>query len=281
MVFLQKKRKMIVFPKAKINLGLRIVRKRPDGYHDIETLFYPVNLSDALEFVVSGETLDKDTLTVTGITIGGDPEENLVIKTLKKLREYFSFPYLKVHLHKVIPAGAGLGGGSSDAAFLLKAVKKSFELTIDDNHLKAIALELGSDCPFFIDSHPAFASGRGEVLIPARPVLSGYYILLLNPGVVINTREAYQNCLPSEPPGSLLRLTERSVKKWKELIINDFEVYAFKEYPLLGNIKNELYNSGALFSSMSGSGSTIYGIFSEKPEIPAKLKDFVIWEEIL
>jgi 4-diphosphocytidyl-2-C-methyl-D-erythritol kinase len=243
---------MIVFPKAKINLGLRVVRKRTDGYHDIETLFYPVGLSDALEFVVPGETIEKDILTVTGINIGGDTEENLVIKTLNKLRENYSFPFLKVHLHKVIPAGAGLGGGSSDAAFLLKAVNRSFKLSIDDNRLKDIALELGSDCPFFLDCLPAFASGRGEVLTPVRPVLSGYY-----------------------------SLTERSVKKWKELIINDFEFYAFKKYPLLSNIKNELYNSGALFSSMSGSGSTIYGIFAEKPEIPVTLKEFVIREEIL
>jgi 4-diphosphocytidyl-2-C-methyl-D-erythritol kinase len=272
---------MIVFPKAKINLGLRVVRKRTDGYHDIETLFYPVGLSDALEFVVPGETIEKDILTVTGINIGGDTEENLVIKTLNKLRENYSFPFLKVHLHKVIPAGAGLGGGSSDAAFLLKAVNRSFKLSIDDNRLKDIALELGSDCPFFLDCLPAFASGRGEVLTPVRPVLSGYYILLLNPGVAINTGEAYRNCLPSETPESLLSLTERSVKKWKELIINDFEVYAFKKYPLLSNIKNELYNSGALFSSMSGSGSTIYGIFAEKPEIPVTLKEFVIREEIL
>jgi 4-diphosphocytidyl-2-C-methyl-D-erythritol kinase len=272
---------MIVFPKAKINLGLRITRKRPDGYHDIETVFYPVSFNDALEFIVTGEHLHKDILTVTGINTGSNPEDNLVIKALRKLREEYSFPFLKVHLHKVIPVGAGLGGGSSNAAFILKAVNRFFDLSIDDIKLKAIALELGSDCPFFIDNVPAFASGRGELLVPVRPVLSGYYIIILNPGVGINTREAYQNCFPGEPSESLLLLTKRSVKKWKELIINDFEEYAFKKYPLIGEIKNELYNSGALFSSMSGSGSSVYGIFSEKPEIPVRFKDFVIWEEIL
>jgi 4-diphosphocytidyl-2-C-methyl-D-erythritol kinase len=272
---------MIVFPKAKINLGLRITRKRPDGYHDIETLFYPVGLGDALEFVVSGEPVNKDVLMVTGINTGNDPEDNLVIKALRKLREKHSIPFLKVHLHKVIPVGAGLGGGSSDAAFLLKAINRFFELSMNDASLKDAALELGSDCPFFIDYTPSFASGRGELLVPVKSVLSGYYILILNPGIEINTREAYQNCFPKEPRESLLLLTKRSVKKWKELIINDFEEYAFKKYPLIGEIKNELYNSGALFSSMSGSGSTVYGIFSEKPEVSVRLKDFVIWEEIL
>jgi 4-diphosphocytidyl-2-C-methyl-D-erythritol kinase len=272
---------MIIFPKAKINLGLRIVRKRPDGYHDIETLFYPVSFSDALEFVVSGEPSDKDTLTVTGINTGSEPEDNLVIKALRKLREKYSFPSLKVHLHKTIPAGAGLGGGSSDAAFLLKAINKYFELSIENETLKVMALELGSDCPFFIDSIPCYATGRGELLQPVNSILSGYYILIINPGIGINTRDAYLNCHPSEPATSLLKLTKRSVNQWKELIINDFEDYAFKIHPVIGNIKSELYNSGAIFSSMSGSGSTVYGIFSGKPKVPDKFKDFVIWEEVL
>jgi 4-diphosphocytidyl-2-C-methyl-D-erythritol kinase len=272
---------MIVFPKAKINLGLRITGKRPDSYHDIETLFYPVRLSDALEFVVLSEPLKKDNLIVTGINTGSDPEDNLVLKTVRKLREKYSFPLLKIHLHKVIPVGAGLGGGSSDAAHLLKAINRYFGLNIDEKKLKAKALELGSDCPFFIDCDPAFASGRGEVFKPIRPVLTGYYILLINPGIEINTREAYQNCRPENPSTSLLQLIDRPITEWKELMINDFEDYAFKKFPLIGDIKNELYSSGALFSSMSGSGSSVYGIFSEKPEIPGRLKDFLIWEEVL
>jgi 4-diphosphocytidyl-2-C-methyl-D-erythritol kinase len=272
---------MIIFPKAKINLGLRITSKRPDGYHNIETLFYPVNLSDALEFVERDVPLHKDILTVTGINTGSDPEDNLVIKALRKLREKHLFPFLKVHLHKVIPLGAGLGGGSSDAAFLLKAINRFFELSIDDVSLKATALELGSDCPFFIDNTPSFASGRGELLTPVGSILSGYYILIINPGIGINTREAYQNCCPMEPLTSLLKLAERPINEWKGLILNDFEDFVFKKYPVIGSIKNELYNCGALFSSMSGSGSTVYGIFSEKPDVPVKLKDFVIWEEIL
>jgi 4-diphosphocytidyl-2-C-methyl-D-erythritol kinase len=177
--------------------------------------------------------------------------------------------------------GAGLGGGSADAAFLLKAVNRFFELSIDDLSLKATALELGSDCPFFIDSIPSFASGRGELLTPVSPILSGYYIIIINPGIGINTREAYQNCQPKEPLTSLLKLTECPLNEWKGLVINDFEEFIFNKHPVIGSIKNELYNSGALFSSMSGSGSSVYGIFSEKPEVPVKFKDMVIWEEIL
>ncbi len=269
---------MVVFPKAKINLGLRIIRKRPDGYHDIETLFYPVGLTDALEFVVSSEGLKKDILTLTGINTGSDQEDNLVIKTIKKLREKFSFPILKIHLHKAIPAGAGLGGGSSDAAYLLKSINRCYRLNIDKKYLKAIALELGSDCPFFIDCIPAFASGRGEILTPIEPFPAGHYIILLNPGIKISTREAFQNCRPEEPQSSLLQLINRPVAEWKELIINDFEDYAFKKHPQIADIKKELYSCGALFSSMSGSGSSVYGIFSDKPKIDLRLKDFVIYE---
>jgi 4-diphosphocytidyl-2-C-methyl-D-erythritol kinase len=269
---------MIVFPKAKINIGLRIIRKRPDGYHDIETIFYPVGLCDALEFVVSHDPSDSDFLTVTGFNTGSNPEDNLVIKALKNLREKHSFPFLKIHLHKVIPIGSGLGGGSSDTGFLLKAINRYFELLIDAERLKANALELGSDCPFFIDCIPAFASGRGEILKPIRQVLNGYYLLLLNPGIGINTRESYQCCCPAYPSTSLFQLVGQPVAEWKELIINDFEDFAFKKHPVISELIKGLYSSGALFSSMSGSGSTVYGIFSQKPEVPGELKDYVIWE---
>ena len=272
---------MIVFPKAKINLGLRITGNRPDGYHDIETIFYPVDLYDALEFVVPAEQLTKDIITISGISTGNNPDENLVIKTAQKLREKYSFPLLKIHLHKIIPVGAGLGGGSSDAVCFLKAINRLFKLSMEEKDLKATALELGSDCPFFIDLSPAFATGRGEILKPVSPVLKGYYLLLLNPGIVINTREAYQSCHPEHPSASLLHLIDNPVNRWKELIINDFEEYAFRRYPMIEEIKNELYNCGALFSLMSGSGSSVYGIFNTKPELPEKLKKLVIFEGIM
>jgi 4-diphosphocytidyl-2-C-methyl-D-erythritol kinase len=270
--------KMIVFPKAKINLGLRITGRRPDGYHDIETIFYPVGLRDALEFVTPAKPIIEDYLTVTGISIESDNEENLIIKTVRKLHEKYSFPHLHIHLHKAIPIGAGLGGGSSDAACFLKKVNQCFKLSISDQELKKIALELGSDCPYFINSTPSFAIGRGEILKPVRDVLNGYYLFLLNPGVGISTREAYQNCNPEKPSSSLFELIDNPVHEWKDRVINDFEEFAFEKYPVISNIKDELYSSGAVFSLMSGSGSSVYGVFYEKKAIPAKLKDFVIWE---
>ena len=272
---------MIVFPKSKINLGLRITEKRSDGYHGIETIFYPVNLSDALEFVINDDHKNIDNITVTGIDTGSSSEDNLVIKTVKILRNKYTFPFLKIHLHKVIPIGAGLGGGSSDAACFLKILNRCFGLSIDDTELKTIAMKLGSDCPFFIDVTPAFATGRGEILRPIRPVLSGYYLTLLNPGVGINTREAYHDCTPEIPSTSLIQLIDHPITEWKDLILNDFENFAFKKHPVIAGIKSELYDSGAHFSLMSGSGSSVYGIFPQKPILPDNLKDFVIWEGVL
>jgi 4-diphosphocytidyl-2-C-methyl-D-erythritol kinase len=269
---------MIVFPNAKINIGLRITGKRADGYHDIETVFYPVRLCDALEFVVPDQPIIRDILRETGVESGSEPYDNIVIKTLLRVREKSLFPFLKIHLHKGIPAGAGLGGGSSDAVCLLKVLNKHFGLSFNNEDLKAMALEMGSDCPFFIDGIPSLATGRGEILTPVKPVLSGYYLAILNPGVGINTGEAYQNCRPQAPSTDLLQLVDLPVLEWKGLIVNDFEDYAFKKYPLIGNIKEELYRSSALFSLMSGSGSSVYGIFKERPELTDKLKEYVIWE---
>jgi 4-diphosphocytidyl-2-C-methyl-D-erythritol kinase len=270
--------KMVIFPNAKINIGLRITGKRSDGYHNIESIFYPVKLSDALEFVVPDEVISKDILKVTGIDIGSDTDNNLVIRALLRLRESNSFPFLKIHLHKVIPVGAGLGGGSSDAACLLNVLNKHFSLNIEKSGLKALALELGSDCPFFIDGIASLGSGRGEILAPVKTMLSGYYLIILNPGVQINTGEAYKNCNPGVPSSSLKESIERPVIEWKKLIMNDFEDFAFKKHPVIGEIKEELYGSGALFSLMSGSGSSVYGIFQKKPELAQKLRNFVIWE---
>lgn len=273
---------MIVFPKAKINLGLRITGRRNDGYHNIETVFYPVSLFDALEFVVSPESQEMDILTVTGISLGVRPEENILMKAVSKLREKYSFPMLKIHLHKVIPHGAGLGGGSSDAGCMLKALNRHFQMSIGEKELKSMALDIGSDCPFFIDGDPSFASGRGEILEAINPLLSGYYLLLLNPGVGINTGEAYRNCRPETPSASLRSVVAHDIREWKDLIFNDFEKYAFKKHPVIGMIKDELYAYGALFSLMSGSGSSVYGIFSGKPEnIPDWLNEMVIWEGIM
>jgi 4-diphosphocytidyl-2-C-methyl-D-erythritol kinase len=272
---------MIFFPGAKINIGLRITGKRPDGYHDIETIFYPVGLSDALEYVVSDHSVNNDILRTSGIDTGSEPGKNLVMKTVIRLREEKSFPFLKVHLHKAIPVGAGLGGGSSDAACMLKVLNRHFKLNMDNQQLKSLALELGSDCPFFIDCTPCYATGRGEIMTPVRPVLEGYYLVIINPGINISTSEAYQHCKAEVPSESLVHLFELPVTEWKGAIINDFEDFAFRKHPVLEDLKNELYKLSAIFSMMSGSGSSVYGIFKDKPALSLKLREFVIWEGIL
>ena len=269
---------MLVFPKAKINLGLRITGKRPDGYHDIETLFYPVGLCDALEIVRGPHGSEKDILTITGNSIPGTPDDNIVLKSVRKFRETFPFPWLTIHLHKTIPVGAGLGGGSSDAASTLRTINRIFGLSVGTQKLKDIAAGLGSDCPFFIESVPAFASGRGEILTPAPFILNGYYIVLANPGIQAGTREAYAECKPALPDTSLMELVNRPVEEWKDIVVNDFEEILFPKYPLIKKLKSAFYASGALFSSMSGSGSTVFGIYSEKPLIPEFLAKYVIFE---
>lgn len=273
--------RMISFPKAKINIGLRIVRKRNDGFHDIETVFYPVPLCDALEFVKHPEKVKDDELTVTGIDIKTRPDKNLVITAVRKLRNNYPLPFLKIHLHKAIPSGAGLGGGSSDAACMLKALDRCFGLSLGEPALKAIALEIGSDCPFFIDPVPSLGTGRGEKLQPLKPFLQGYHLVLINPRIHISTREAYINSRPSVPGQKLDKLVALNPAEWKRNISNDFEDYAFRLYPQMNEMKRSLYGSGALYASMSGSGSAIYGIFDGRPEISRKLKDYVIWEGVL
>jgi 4-diphosphocytidyl-2-C-methyl-D-erythritol kinase len=272
---------MIFFPNAKINIGLRITGKRPDGFHDIETIFYPVSLSDALEYVVSDQQTNKDLLQTSGIDTGSEPERNLVMNTVSRLRATNSFPFLKIHLHKAIPVGAGLGGGSSDAACMMKVLNRHFQLNLDNRQLRSIALELGSDCPFFIDGIPCYATGRGEILTPVKPALTGYYLVIINPEINISTAEAYRHCKAATPSKSLIDLIELPVTEWKAVVLNDFEDFAFRQNPVIADIKNELYRSEAVFSLMSGSGSSVYGIFKDKPVLSGKLREFVIWEGIL
>lgn len=271
---------MVIFPKAKINIGLRITGKRPDGFHNIETIFYPVNLSDAIEFVVVDRNSKSDLLQVTGVYSETDPFNNLVMKAVRNIRKIADIPFLRLHLHKAIPAGAGLGGGSSDAATLLKSLNRHFNLGISTGKLMEIALELGSDCPFFIDGIPAFAGGRGELLTPVKPVQEGLHLLMVNPGIHINTGEAFRNCTPEKPDSELMDFYNRDISEWKNLIINDFEGYIFSKHPDMKVIKDSLYNMGAIYSSMSGSGSTIYGIFRSKPEVPEILRRHVIYSDI-
>ena len=272
---------MVIFPKAKINIGLRIIKKRPDGFHNLETIFYPVCFCDAIEFVIPLQPLKEDFLQVTGILADQDPAHNLVIKATRKIRETKEIPFLKIHLHKAIPVGAGLGGGSSDAVALLKSLNRHFNLGITKEKLKEISLELGSDCPFFIDGHPSYAESRGELLTPVKPLPEGLHLLLVSPGISINTKEAYNLCTPNQPETDLKDLYNLDISKWKDLIINDFEEFIFMKYPEIADIKYSLYAMGAVFSSMSGSGSTVYGIFKNKPLIPESLRNMVIYSDPL
>jgi 4-diphosphocytidyl-2-C-methyl-D-erythritol kinase len=255
---------MIVFPHAKINLGLSIISKRPDGFHNLETIFYPVPLRDALEIVLS----DKSLFLQTGLKIPGKQDDNLVLKAYHLLEKHYPrIKPLEIHLHKVIQQGAGMGGGSSDAAETLDLINRFFNLKISSGILSAYALELGSDCPFFLQSTPCFATGRGEILEPVTLDISNYSLLLVHPDIRIHTAWAFSKIKPSLPKYNLKHSISKPVKDWMYTISNDFELPVFEVHPQLGMIKSRLYDAGAIYASMTGSGSTIYGIF-EKSVIP-------------
>jgi 4-diphosphocytidyl-2-C-methyl-D-erythritol kinase len=252
---------MIVFPNAKINIGLHVVSKRPDGYHNLETIFYPVQLSDALEMVEATET----SISFSGLPVDGPPGNNLVLKAYQLLKNDFDLPPVQFHLHKVIPTGAGLGGGSSDAAFTLKMLNDFFNLKLNTEQLKTFAAHLGADCPFFIENKPAFATGIGDQLSPVEIDLSGYRIVILKPDVSVSTANAYQNINSSEPDFNLQKLAELPVNEWKNVVQNDFERSVFPLFPEIKKWKKKLYKLGAEFASMSGSGSAVFGIFRHLP----------------
>jgi 4-diphosphocytidyl-2-C-methyl-D-erythritol kinase len=253
---------MIVFPNAKINIGLHIVSKRSDGYHNLETVFFPVPLCDALEMAVTGIT----DISFSGIPVNCSSGDNLVIKAYRLLREDFGLPPVQFHLHKAIPYGAGLGGGSSDAAFTLKMLNDYFELHLNKESLKKYAEKLGADCPFFIENIPVYAEGKGEKLFPISLNLSDYIIVILKPSVFVSTREAYSNAEHAKPLFDLINLGLLPVEKWGKMVFNDFEKIIFSMYPEIAKWKQILYENGALYAGMSGSGSAVYGIFKVLPE---------------
>jgi 4-diphosphocytidyl-2-C-methyl-D-erythritol kinase len=248
---------MICFPNAKVNLGLNIVGRRPDGYHDIETVFYPSPLCDALEVVEAGSF----SFTQAGIPIHDIvPEKNLVVKAMRLLSSY-RLPPLEVHLLKAIPFGAGLGGGSSDAAFMLKLLNEFGNLQLSSGQLEELAAGLGADCPFFIRNTPVFASGTGNIFSPAPLSLQGYHLALVKPPIAVSTAEAYAGSHPKRPSLPLSEIIKLPVKEWKGVMVNDFEDTVFARYPEIRQIKERLYEAGALYASMSGSGSSVYALF--------------------
>ena len=256
---------MLSFPNAKINLGLNVVSKKPDGYHNLETIFYPIAIKDALEVVpAAGE---KGIFKQSGILLDGNPEQNLVIKAYLLLKKEYSIPEIDIYLRKNIPFGAGFGGGSADAAFMLKLLNNIYELHLSENQLEKLAAQLGADCPFFIRNQPVFATGTGNIFTPVDLSLKGYYAVLVKPDIHVSTKEAYAMIKPRQAKLSLTEIIKNPVETWKETMINDFETGIFAQHPAISDIKAKLYELGAVYASMSGSGSSVFGLFKEETDL--------------
>ncbi len=270
---------MICFPNAKINIGLYITEKRPDGYHNLETLFYPTKLYDVIEIVENKSSQEPYIWSSSGIAIDGNIEDNLCIKALKLLKQDFNIPPVKMHLHKVIPFGAGLGGGSADAAFTLTTLNEMFQLGIRQHKLTQYAAKLGADCAFFIINKPSIATGIGDILKPADINLKDKHLLLVKPEIHISTPEAYSGVKPKFPNENLQDSLHQSIEKWKDSVVNDFEASVFPNHPTIKKIKDKMYASGATYASMTGSGAAVFGIFENKPEL--SFPEYFNWTEIM
>lgn len=260
---------MVVFPNAKINLGLDILSRRDDGYHNISSVFYPLPFEEILEILPA----DEFQFRTSGLSIPGDPENNLIIKAYELLQKEYNLPSVHIHLHKIIPMGAGLGGGSADAAFAIKALNNIFELALTDETMETLAGKLGSDCPFFIKNKAVLAEGTGtEFSSIALNSLKGKYLVLACPEVHVSTAEAYSKVKPGKPEKSVSEIVEGlPLSKWRDYLKNDFEASVFPIYPQIEAVKDKLYASGAIYASMSGSGSSVYGIFDAEPaDLPMK-----------
>ncbi|MCD8287860.1 MAG: 4-(cytidine 5'-diphospho)-2-C-methyl-D-erythritol kinase [Porphyromonadaceae bacterium] len=257
---------MILFPNAKINLGLNILARRADGYHDIATVFYPIGWRDALEVVPSRESETGCRLHLSGMPVDAPVEDNLVVRAYCLLSEMHPLPGVEVYLHKVIPYGAGLGGGSSDATFMMLLLRDLFSIPVRNDELAASVVHLGADCPFFLYNRPMLAEGIGDRLSPVEVSLRGYSLVLVKSQVSVSTAEAYSSVTLSRPEKPLSEILSFPVEKWREMLGNDFERSVFAQYPLLSHIKQQLYDLGAIYASLSGSGSALYGLFRLVPE---------------
>lgn len=254
---------MVVFPPCKINLGLQVIRKRDDGYHELNTIFYPAGWCDVLELVEGGD--EPFTLTTSGLEVEGDVATNLCFKAWKLIAADFPLPNLKAHLHKVIPMGAGLGGGSSDGAHMLKLINDLCALMLTEKQLLAYASALGSDCAFFIEGKAALAMGRGEVLEKITVELEGYYLLIVMPEVKVSTAEAYSWIIPKEAEDSLKDIIQTPVEQWQGKLVNDFEESVSVRHAVIRELRDKMQVNGAVYRSMSGSGAAVYGIFKSEP----------------
>jgi 4-diphosphocytidyl-2-C-methyl-D-erythritol kinase len=256
---------MVVFPNCKINLGLHILAKREDGFHNLETVFYPVVLKDVLEIIPAPNSNTDIEFSSSGLAVDGTTNDNICIKAYHLLKKDFAqLPNIKMHLHKTIPMGAGLGGGSADGAFALQLLNKKFNLNVSTPKLLNYAAQLGSDCPFFIINKPCYATGRGEMLEEINIDLSKYKIILINPGIHINTGWAFSQLSPALQEKSIKLIIHQPIETWKAELKNDFEKPVFEKYPKIKNIREALYTEGAVYAAMSGSGSTVFGILEKK-----------------
>jgi 4-diphosphocytidyl-2-C-methyl-D-erythritol kinase len=254
---------MVLFPPCKINLGLKILFKRPDRYHEIDTCMYEIPIYDILEIIPSEEFQ----FTSSGLIIPGETDNNLCVKAFNLIQKKHKIQNVKIHLHKQIPMGGGLGGGSSNGTNVLKGLNELFNLSISDKELETYAAELGSDCPFFVKSKSQISQGRGEILTEINIDLNGYYLRILNIGIHVSTADAYTNVTFDNPSPTVENLIKNiNLKEWKYKVENNFEKSIFLKHPILKQLKNELYNDGAIYASMSGSGSTMYGIYESKPD---------------
>ena len=258
---------MITFPVAKINLGLNVVEKRPDGYHNLETVFYPVSIKDALEiFEMDADfpsSADCD-LKVTNMQIEGDEQRNLVVRAYQLLKHDFpSLPRIHAHLYKGIPTQAGMGGGSSDCGFMITLLNEAYRLGLSEQQMIGYAARLGADCPFFISSRPAYAEGIGERLQPIPLDLSGWHIAIVRPAIPVATKEAFSLITPCRPAQNCRDIVMQPVETWRDALVNDFERSVFALHPEIGAIKDRLYEMGATYAAMSGSGSSVFGLFRQ------------------
>jgi len=269
---------MIYFSPAKINLGLQVLERRDDGYHNLRSVMYPLPLCDIIEIGRLPGQKKAIEFSQSGTDTGSEPENNLCIRAWKLMAGETRLPPVAIHLHKQIPVGAGLGGGSSNASTVLTGLNALVANPLSPEKLAQMAARLGSDCPFFLQTRPMMMEGRGELLSRVEVSLHSLYLVLLFPQIHISTAEAYGALTPFIPESHLKDLIGLPVNSWRDRVVNDFEKSAFERYPLLLSHKLALYGAGAVYASMSGSGSSIYGIFERRPDLPGKLRHHVIWE---
>lgn len=269
---------MISFPNAKINIGLKVVEKRSDGFHNIESIFYPIDLCDVLEVIPHPKNKGRGVcdFTSSGLEISGSIENNLCVKAYHILDADFNLPAVQIHLHKIIPMGAGLGGGSADATFVLKSLNTLFKLDLTNEQLENYASRLGADCPFFVENKPAYVTGTGNVFEPVDLDVSNYHFVLVNPNVHVGTVEAYAGITPQASKLDLQTMITQPIETWDEKC-NDFETYVFKAHPKAAQVKQQLKNLGADFTSMTGSGSTVYAFFKNKPDLTGLFEDCFVF----